>query len=223
MAHISHAVLPPARLTLAALLALGVAACGGGDQKTAGSANADVTDTATASTAAATPPSGAATPADSTAMAANPALSDAQVAGVLAASDSAEILPSQLATQKAQNAQVKQFAQQMLKDHGMLEDSLHAMARKQNMTPASSPVSAQVHTTSQNTMQSLQGQTGAAFDRAYMQAMVQSHQTALSTVDGQLIPAAQNPQLKTALQQKVRPTVASHLQHAQQIQGSLGS
>ncbi|MBV9772750.1 MAG: DUF4142 domain-containing protein [Gemmatimonadetes bacterium] len=220
MSHTPRVDLPPTRMMLASLLVFGLAACGGGGDQQSGASTTDTTaaDTTTTSTT----PGSTAAPMDSGSMAAGAALSDAQIAGVLSASDSAEINPSQLAMQKAQNAQVRAFAQQMVKDHGMLEDSLHAMAQQQNMTPATSPLSSQVQTAAQATMQSLQGASGAAFDRAYMDAMVQSHQMALNAVDTQLLPAAQNPQLKTALQQKVRPAVASHLQHAQQIQGSLG-
>jgi putative membrane protein len=109
----------------------------------------------------------------------------------------------------------------MITDHGMLSDSLRAMAQQNNITPTPNPVSQQMQTQTQATVQTLQGLSGAALDSAYVQAMVQSHQTTLNTIDTQLLPAAQNPQLRTALEQKVRPAVAMHLEQAQQIQNSL--
>jgi len=184
---------------------IGLAACGGGEEEQETAINAD---TATAPTSAAAPAG---------------ALGDPQIAAILAASDSSEIQPSQLALQKAQNAQVKEFAQRMVTDHGALSDSLRAMAQQNNITPAPNEMSQQMQTQTQTVMQSLQGLSGAAFDSVYVQAMVQSHQAALNAVESQLIPAAQNPQLRTALEQKVRPAVSMHLQQIQQIQGTLGS
>jgi putative membrane protein len=84
-------------------------------------------------------------------------------------------------------------------------------------------MSQQIETQTRSTLQQLQGLSGAEFDRAYMQAMVQSHQSALNAVDTQLLPAAQDPRMKMALEQKVRPIIVAHLESAQEIQRSLGS
>jgi putative membrane protein len=191
------------------LLALGAAACGRG-QAPAG--------TTAAPPAAEAPPSAQPAPAPTP----STRLSAPEIGAVLSASDSAEILPSQLALKKSQNAEVKGFAQRMIKDHGMLEDSLRALERRQGLKPMPNTLSQQISTQTRSTMQQLQGLSGAQFDQAYVKAMVNSHQLALSTIDQQLIPSAQDPALRTALEQKVRPIVAGHLQSIQEIQRSLG-
>jgi putative membrane protein len=193
------------RFVGAALVVLVAAGCGGGEE---GAETAESADSLTMDTAAAAPSA--------------PAMSDAEIAAILAASDTAEIQPSELAGQKAQSAGVKEFAQRMVTDHGMLSDSLRAMAQQQGITPAPNSVSQQIQSQTQTTLQRLQGLSGAAFDSAYVQAMADSHQMALTTIDSQLLPAAQNPQLRASLEQKVRPAVAMHLEQIQQIQGSLG-
>jgi putative membrane protein len=207
------------RLWALALLPLALAACGGGDD---GAAEGDdvgaVTETADSS-AAATMPVGA----DTMAMAgAGGQLTDANVAAVLSVADSGEIRPSQAAQQQAQNAQVKEYAQMMVTEHGMLEDSLRALTGRLGVTPAPNAMSQQLRTQADSAMQALQGQSGANFDRAYMQWMVASHQATLTALDSQLIPAIQNAEMRTAVQQQVRPRVEQHLQRAQQIQSSLG-
>lgn len=151
------------------------------------------------------------------------ALSGAEIAQILSVTDSAEIMPSQLALERAQNPQVREFAQRMITEHGMLEDSLRALEQRTQLTPAPSSLSQQIQAESRGTMRNLQQLSGAEFDRAYVQAMVQSHQEALNTIDTQLIPSAQEPGLRTALEQRVRPVVASHLQQIQQIQQTMGS
>ena len=155
--------------------------------------------------------------------AAAPTVSDPEIAAILAASDTAEIQPSQLAGQKAQNTALRDFAQRMINDHGMLSDSLQALALANGITPAPSALSQQIHSRTQTTLQQLQGLSGAGFDVAYARAMADSHQAALTTIDSQLIPSARNPQLRTALEQRVRPTVAMHLDEIRRIEGSLGA
>jgi putative membrane protein len=206
------------RIWALALLPLALAACGGGDDAAEGDAGV-VTESADSS-AAATMPMGA----DTMAMAgAGGALTDANVAAILSVADSGEIRPSQAAQQQAQNAQVKEYAQMMVTEHGMLEDSLRALTGRLGVTPAPNAMSQQLRTQADSAMSALQGQTGAGFDRAYMQWMVTSHQATLTALDTQLIPAIQNPEMKTAVQQQVRPKVEQHLQRAQQIQSSLGA
>lgn len=188
-----------------ALLAL-LAACGGGDDDVDAGM---VSDTVMNDTAA---PAG-------TAVVPMP---DGEIVAVLSAADSSEILPSQLAAERAENAQVKEYARMMVRDHGILEDSMAALAQQNAITPAPNAMSQQMAAQTQSTVQSLQGLSGAAFDSAYVAWMVQSHQTALDALDQRLLPAAQNPQLRAAIEQKVRPTVQTHLQQIQQLRTSIG-
>lgn len=203
-----------ARLFGLFLLAPALAACGGGDEPATNGAVVETADTG----AMGTMPAG-----DTMGMSGGAgAMTDANVAAVLSVADSGEIRPSQLAVNQAQNAQVREYAQMMVRDHGMLEDSLRALAQRLNVTPQPNQLSQQMRTQADSAVQALQGQSGAAFDQAYMQWMVQSHQATLNALDQQLIPAVQNPEMRTAVQQRVRPAVEQHLQRAQQIQSSLG-
>lgn len=208
------------RLWTLALLPLALAACGGGDEGEAGGDAGAVSETADTMAAATMPVGG-----DTMAMggaAPGGQLTDANVAAILSVSDSGEIRPSQAAQQQAQNAQVKEYAQMMVTEHSMLEDSLRALTGRLGVTPAPNALSQQLRTQADSAMSALQGQSGAGFDRAYMQWMVASHQATLTALDTQLIPAIQNAEMRTAVQQQVRPRVEQHLQRAQQIQSSLG-
>jgi len=207
------------RLFPGSILILALAACGPGNQNEAIRSGEGAPGAAAPPAAEMAPPApGTVPPGGTTA-----ALSTPQIVAVLTASDSAEIKPSQLAMDKAQNADVKAYAQRMITDHGMLEDSLKALERQENVSPAPNAMSQQIETETRSTLQQLQGLSGAEFDRAYMQAMVQSHQAALNAVDTQLLPSAQDPKVKMALEQKVRPIIVAHLESAQAIQRSLGT
>lgn len=150
-------------------------------------------------------------------------MDDGQIAAILAQSDTAEIAPSQLASDNAENAAVRDFAEMMIQEHGQLSDSLRALTMAEGIVPTPNRESDLLNTQTQATLQSLQTLSGAAFDSAYVAAMVQSHELALNTIDDQLLPGATNPALRTAIEQQVRPRVAAHLEQIQQIQTTLSS
>lgn len=203
------------RVLLIPLLVLGLAFCTRQEQETASTMAGDTAGMP----GAAAPPAAETTPPGG--MPAS--LSPGEVGAILSATDSAEIAPSILAQQRAEHPEVKAYAERMMTDHGMLEDSLRALEQRRNISPSPTAISQQLHQMTQNAVQRLQGLSGSEFDRAYMQNMVESHEQALAIVDNQVLPATQDPELREAIQQKVRPLIVSHLQSAQQIQQQLGS
>ncbi len=69
-------------------------------------------------------------------------------------------------------------------------------------------------------LDNLNGLSGNAFDKAYIDGEVKLHQQVIEVADKQLVPNVKNDELK-ALLVKVRPALVSHLEHAKQIQTSL--
>ncbi len=184
------------------VVAVTAAACGGQGEQ------ADTTAGATAgATTAATSPS--------------TALGDPQIAHVAVTSNSIDSASGASAATKARNAQVKDFARQMVRDHGAVNKQAVALAQKLNVTPAENDVSRQLQQGAEQSRTDLGSKTGAEFDRAYIEREVQYHQAVLDALDQTLIPGAQNAELKALLQQ-VRPNVAAHLERAKSIQSSLG-
>jgi putative membrane protein len=101
----------------------------------------------------------------------------------------AEVQLGQLALQKSNNDDVKQFAQKMVDDHTQLGDQMKPVAQQMNVKIPDSPSSKD-----KAVMAKLQGLNGDAFDKAYIQDMVKDHkmdqkefkQEASSTTDAQL-------------------------------------
>src|SRR5262249_3004371 len=75
-----------------------------------------------------------------------------------------------LAVEKASNDHVKQFGQRMVDDHGKANDELKTIAQQKSITLPTA-VSAK-HKAEHDRLAKL---SGAAFDRAYMSAMVTDH------------------------------------------------
>jgi putative membrane protein len=82
----------------------------------------------------------------------------------------AEVELGQLATQKASSPDVKQFGQRMVTDHTQANDQLKQIALQKGITVPTS-----LNAKDAATKQRLEGLSGAAFDRAYMQHMVKDH------------------------------------------------
>jgi putative membrane protein len=147
---------------------------------------------------------------------------DPQIVGVVTAADQIDIDAAKLALKKTKNDQVKQFAQQMIDDHTKLQSSVNDLGKKLNVKPEPSATSKSLKTAAAAENKKLQGLKGAAFDKEYIDHEVDYHQQVLDAAGKVLIPNAQNAELKSALE-GAAPLLQGHLDHAKQIQSSLGS
>jgi putative membrane protein len=158
--------------------------------------------------------------AQSTAEATTPPLTDANIAAIVVAANTADIENGQLAKSKAQHADVKQFAETMITDHTAVNKQATDLATKLKLTPAQNDASRNLTTNADKTRKELATKSGKAFDKAYIDNEVAYHQSVLETIDKALIPNAANADLKMLIE-KVRPVIAAHLEHAKKIQASL--
>ena len=147
---------------------------------------------------------------------------DANVAAVAHASNMDEIQTSQVALQRSQNAQVRQFAQQMITEHTAVDQQMQQMLQAKGMTmQPNQPAQAAMQATAA-TVANLNQRSGADFDRAYMTHQVQAHRWTLTSLDQSLIPATRDGDMKAFLSGKVRPAVAMHLDMAMRLNTSVG-
>src|SRR5688572_23716283 len=115
--------------------------------------------------------------ANNTAVPAGSNTSNANYANTLTAEESfwttaadagmAEVEMGRLASQKAQNPEVKKFAQMMVAEHTRANNELKAIAAKQKIT-----LPTEIGPRHRSTMDALNQLSGAEFDREYVQAMV---------------------------------------------------
>ncbi|PTR01622.1 putative membrane protein [Mucilaginibacter yixingensis] len=190
-------------LLLTAATAWMLQGCGGNSQKdskaVADSANM-AKDSATVDT--------------STTKAASPAMTvsadDAKFATMAANGGMTEVELSKLAETKATNAQIKTFAAMMVKDHTMAGNQLMSLAKSKNIT-----LPAGIDNDSQKKVSDLNGKSGADFDKAYVNAMLDDHKKAVDAFED----ASKNlkdPDLKGFVD-KTLPTIKMHLNLIQKI------
>jgi len=91
------------------------------------------------------------------------------------ASDLYEIQSSELALEKSQNENVRQFAERMVSDHRSTTEQITSAASEAGLNAAPP----QLTPMQQDMMSELQAASGDAFDQAYIQQQRQAHEMAL--------------------------------------------
>lgn len=149
-------------------------------------------------------------------------MGDAEVAAFNAVINLNEIDAATDAKTKATSPQVRQFAQMIHIDHGGNLSELMMMGARMNMPAAWTPAADHLRREGAGKLARVIRLDGPAFDRAWIDLMIEDHAKALQTIDALLLPAARNPQLRQHLA-ATRSAVASHLQEARRIRATLGS
>jgi putative membrane protein len=149
-------------------------------------------------------------------------LTDPEIVAFTNEAHYAELAMAEVAKRKATDRDVKEYAAMMLTQHRDAQTHEKSVTQKAKLAPAESAASAQLASERQASLDSFKNQSGKAFDRAYIDAQVSSHQRLLDAIDNKLLPSASSSELKTVLTQ-LRTQVAMHLSRAQEIKQKLGS
>lgn len=147
-------------------------------------------------------------------------MTDPVIAGIFTTANTGEVDAGRLATSRATNQRVRQFAQRMVTEHGAANDRTMDVLNDIGMSTASSEPMRDLSESARTTVERLRGYEGAAFDRAYMESQVAMHRHVLQTLDNSLIPHARANQLEMLLT-STRPAIAEHLRMAEEILASL--
>ena len=147
--------------------------------------------------------------------------SDPQIVGIVTTANQIDIDTGQLALKKAKSQEVRDFAQQMVRDHTALQKSVSDLGAKLKVKPEGSDTSRALKSQAKGTTEKLKALNGAAFDKAYIDNEVTYHQAVINATSSVLIPNAKNAELKSALE-SAAPLFQGHLEHAQKLQSDLG-
>lgn len=139
---------------------------------------------------------------------------DAKFTTQAAVGGMAEVELGKMALDKSSNAQVKEFATMMVKDHGMANVELMSIAKQKNITLPST-----VDDEHKKKMEDLSKKTGADFDKAYVNAMVDGHKSTLKLMEDES-KDGKDADLK-AFATKTAPIVQSHLEMINKIKDSM--
>ncbi len=143
-------------------------------------------------------------------------LDDAEIVAITATAHGAGIEQSRLASARASDARVREYAEMLLERR--------ARARLEQaqlpFLPSASADSRRLERNSTDALTRLQREQGADFDRAYLRLQIDEQREFLHTLRDRLQPAAQQKQLRRYLED-LAPQVESQLAQCERLQKEL--
>ena len=147
-------------------------------------------------------------------------LTDPQIAHIAYTADEIDIKAAKQALDKASNKEVKQFAQDMVRDHEAVNKQALDLVKKLKVTPEDNDTSRALSKQAGDKLAELGKLKGADFDKAYIANEVAYHKTVNGALETQLIPSAGNAELKGLLQTGLK-IFQGHEQHAEHVAADL--
>jgi putative membrane protein len=142
--------------------------------------------------------------------------SDAEIAHIAYTAGALDVTAAKQALAKSHNAEVRSFAEVMVRDHQAVNDQALALVKKLGVTPADNATSQALANQAAATHDRLAKLDGAAFDRAYAQNEAAYHQAVNGALKTTLIPSADNGELKSLLETGLT-LFGEHQAHAEQL------
>lgn len=126
-----------------------------------------------------------------------------------------EVQMGQMAQQKGQSQEVKDFGGKMVKDHGKANEELKALAQQKN-----AKMPDKLESKHKKAVDKFGKASGAEFDRQYMETMVKDHTTDVEDFKNVGL-KAKDPDLK-GWATKTLPVLEDHLKQASDIAQKMG-
>ena len=147
-------------------------------------------------------------------------LADPQIAHIAYTAGVIDVTAGKQALSKASNKEVKAFAENMVRDHEAVNQLALDLVKKLNVTPEDNDTSKGLSKQAADKSAELSKLSGAAFDKAYVANEIAYHKAVNGALETQLIPSANNPELKNLLQTGLK-IFQGHQQHAEHIAAGL--
>ena len=145
---------------------------------------------------------------------------DPQIAHIAYTAGVLDIEAAKQALKMSHNSAVRDFAQEMVRDHSAVNDKALALVKKLNVTPEDNPTSASLTKAADSERTKLSRLSGAAFDREYVNNEVAFHKTVNTALSSTLIPSAKNAELKSLLETGL-DLFKEHQVHAEKLAAKL--
>jgi putative membrane protein len=145
---------------------------------------------------------------------------DAQIAHIAYTAGQLDIAAGKQALAKSKDKAVRDFAQEMVRDHTAVNDKALALVKKLGVTPQDNPTSQGLTKDANAKLATLAKLNGKAFDKAYVDNEVAYHKTVNGALSSTLIPNAKNGELKALLQTGLT-LFTEHQHHAEHVAASL--
>jgi len=141
---------------------------------------------------------------------------DPQIAHIAYTAGQLDIEAAKQALAKSKNKVVREFAQDMVRDHTEVNKQALALVKKLKVTPEDNDTSRALTKQAATKRSELSKLNGTAFDKAYVANEVAYHKTVNGALENTLIPSTSNGELKSLLQTGLK-LFQGHEQHAEHV------
>jgi putative membrane protein len=145
---------------------------------------------------------------------------DPQIAYIAYTAGVIDIAAAKQAITKAGNKDVKAFAEDMVRDHEAVNKQALDLVKKLKVTPEDNDTSKTLSKQAADKLTELAKLKGAAYDKAHVTNEVAYHKAVNGALETQLIPSADNAELKSLLQTGLK-IFQGHQQHAEHVAATL--
>lgn len=145
---------------------------------------------------------------------------DPQIAHIAYTAGDIDIKAGELALRISKNEGVRNFANDMVRDHKAVNEKALTLVKKLNVTPQDNDTSKALTKQAGEKTAELEKLAGDAFDKAYIANEVAFHKQVLDALNTTLIPSASNAELKSLLETGVK-IFNGHLKHAETLAAAL--
>lgn len=164
-----------------------------------------------------------------------PALDDAAIIAMLEKANTAEIELGDLAARMGQSPEVKELGRTFSAAHTQAREKVRDLAKKLNIPPGMPDPMKEARDTAakhpadpgkdmarshEASINKLRGLKGSEFDQAFIAREIEHHTKMIEAVETRLLPAAQNPELKSLLTE-LKPSLQTHLDQARALEKRL--
>ena len=143
-------------------------------------------------------------------------MTDENILAALITSNQMEVKMADMVAGKTKDAEVKQFARMLSKDHSATLKKLDAIRDKLAIQPVEDVGVRQMKDEGEQKLTSLAGMKGKELDIAFLDTAIDRHQKTLAKIDDSLLPNVKAEDLR-ALIAELRPVVQMHLDDANKI------
>lgn len=141
---------------------------------------------------------------------------DPQIAHIAYTAGEIDVAAAKQALKMSKNAEVRQFAETMERDHTAVNQQALALLKKLKVKPEDNDTSKSLSSAAKAELAKLSKLHGAAFDKAYVDNEVAYHKQVNGALETLLIPSAQNGELKSLLETGLK-LFKEHQTHAEHL------
>ena len=145
---------------------------------------------------------------------------DPQIAHIAYTAGEIDVEAAKLALEKSMNKEIRDFADDMVRDHEAVNKQALDLVAKLKVTPEDNATSQSLAAAAKQERAKLAALDGAAFDKAYIDNEVAYHKQVNGALETLLIPSASNAELKSLLETGLK-VFQGHEQHAEHVAAAL--